>query len=54
MKKLILILSLMLLPVNAFAKCTEASGMGKNILRCENDEAVCYLAAEGISCFRQR
>lgn len=63
MKKIILILSLTLLPANAFAKCVEDPDMKEVIIdedgdriaihRCENKEAVCYRWGPSISCFRK-
>ncbi len=58
MKKIILIIALVLLPVNSFAKCVDAPKMGRNFTRCEDDTAICYgfygedaFASPQISCF---
>lgn len=66
MKTLILILSLTFLSTNAFAQCKMSPEMGKNFIRCENEEAVCYshiehglggiganLTEAPISCFKK-
>jgi len=60
MKKLILILAIILVPNLAQAKCVDDPTMGKNFLRCENKEAVCYgffiedsLTSPQISCFKK-
>ncbi len=58
MKKIILILSVVLLPNIAKATCAEAPDMGAHFYRCENKEAICYFFSEGqaaafqISCFK--
>ena len=57
--KTILILGFLLNSKLALADCALAPDMGKNFLRCDNREAICYIHIEGrageapISCFRK-
>jgi len=60
MRKIILILSLALLPATSFAKCVDVPKMGEHFKKCEDEIAICYgffvedsFYSPQISCFKK-